>query len=179
MMWWWFCAVIAPSLAPSGSQHGSHPVAAPDSGDGIMMVRWWDGEIWRTTHNTDWAAWPAAYCRTAAATHFFIHSCLHYLSPLSVWDGHRRTSHSFSLISNIYCQNWTNTFAHLSYTVSLGLPMGGLDKDACDAGWIWNEKCCSCREMVSAGTYCELATKCDVIIFKLHKYYTLCGVQGC
>ena len=33
--------------------------------------------------------------------------------------------------------------------------------------------------MVSAGTYCELATKCDVIIFKLHKYYTLCGVAIC
>ena len=114
--------------------------------------------------------------------HVFVY-IISYLVPghLSVWEGHRRTclSHSLSLISNIFCQNWTNTFAHLSYTVSLGLPMGGLDKDACDAGWIWNEKCCSCREMVSAGTYCELATKCDVIIFKLHKYYTLCGVAIC
>ena len=74
---------------------------------------------------------------TAALLLLHISSYIHvyiisYLVPghLSVWEGHRRTclSHSLSLISNIFCQNWTNTFAHLSYTVSLGLPMEGLTR---------------------------------------------------
>ena len=114
--WWWcrgFCAVIAPSLAPSGSQHGSHPVAASDSGDGIMMVRWWD----MTDHTQHWLGRVTSSllphcccCYTFLHTFMFTLSYIIVPGHLSVWDGHRRTcpSHSLSLISITYCQNRTN-----------------------------------------------------------------------
>lgn len=138
MMWWWM--VVSGVLCSDCPLPGSIRVAAwitSSSGsrqrrrdhDG-EMVRWWD----MTDHTQHWLGRVTSSLLPHCCCYTFLHTfmlCLHYLisSHLS-WEGHRRTcpSHSLSLISNIFCQNWTNTFAHLSYTVSLGLPMEGLTR---------------------------------------------------
>ena len=95
-----------------------------------------DGEMVRYDGPHTTLIGPRDQQLTAALLLLHISSYIHvyiilYLVPGHLsWECHRRTcpSHFLSLICNIFCQNWTNTFAHLRYTVSLGLPMEGLTR---------------------------------------------------
>ena len=136
MMWWWM--VVSGVLCSDCPLPGSIRVAAwiTSSSGSRQRRRDHDGEMVRYDGPHTTLIGPRDQQLTAALLLLHISSYIHvyiilYLVPGHLsWEGHRRTcpSHSLSLISNIFCQNWTNTFAHLSYTVSLGLPMEGLTR---------------------------------------------------
>ena len=136
MMWWWM--VVSGVLCSDCPLPGSIRVAAwiTSSSGSRQRRRDHDGEMVRYDGPHTTLIGPRDQQLTAALLLLHISSYIHvyiilYLVPGHLsWDGHRRTcpSHALSLICNIFCQNWTNTFANFSYTVSLGLPMEGLTR---------------------------------------------------
>ena len=122
---WWM--VVSGVLCSDCPLPGSIRVAAwiTSSSGSRQRRRNHDGEMVRYDGPHTTLIGPRDQQLTAALLLLHISSYIHvyiilYLVPGHLsWDGHRRTcpSHALSLISNIFCQNWTNTFANFSYTV--------------------------------------------------------------